>query len=66
MLVIVKNDLFKGDMPTVTYMRLDSNVPSTQRQNIVTRVNSDLTIDCLLLTTQVGGLGLKLTGLSNF
>ncbi|KAJ2390078.1 TATA-binding protein-associated factor mot1, partial [Coemansia sp. RSA 2603] len=29
---------------------------------IVTRFNSDPSIDCLLLTTHVGGLGLNLTG----
>lgn len=53
MLVIVENDLLKGDMPTVTYLRLDGNVPSKERQNIVIRFNVHPTIGCLLLKAQV-------------
>jgi Superfamily II DNA/RNA helicases, SNF2 family len=49
-------------MPGVTYLRLDGSVVSTARHAIVTKFNSDPTIDVLLLTTQVGGLGLNLTG----
>jgi len=37
-------------------------VPPADRQGIVRRFNSDPTIDILLLTTRVGGLGLNLTG----
>ncbi len=62
MLDIVEEDLFKKNMPTVTYMRLDGGVASGDRQSIVTRFNADPTIDVLLLTTHVGGLGLNLTG----
>eukprot|EP00172_Hildenbrandia_rubra_P003047 Plantae.Rhodophyta-Hildenbrandia_rubra.ctg4444.p1 GENE.Plantae.Rhodophyta-Hildenbrandia_rubra.ctg4444~~Plantae.Rhodophyta-Hildenbrandia_rubra.ctg4444.p1 ORF type:complete len:641 (-),score=85.42 Plantae.Rhodophyta-Hildenbrandia_rubra.ctg4444:1793-3553(-) len=62
MLDIVESDLFKSVMPSVTYLRLDGSVDTSKRQGIVTRFNSDPTIDCLLLTTQVGGLGLNLTG----
>uniref|UniRef100_A0A8D8QXG5 TATA-binding protein-associated factor 172 n=1 Tax=Cacopsylla melanoneura TaxID=428564 RepID=A0A8D8QXG5_9HEMI len=62
MLDIVENDLFKTDMPSVTYLRLDGSVPTMSRHSIVTKFNSDPTIDVLLLTTQVGGLGLNLTG----
>ncbi|XP_008479452.2 TATA-binding protein-associated factor 172, partial [Diaphorina citri] len=62
MLDIVENDLFKCEMPGVTYLRLDGSVVSTARHAIVTKFNSDPTIDVLLLTTQVGGLGLNLTG----
>ena len=49
-------------MPTVTYLRLDGSVPAGQRHSVVTRFNNDPSIDILLLTTQVGGLGLNLTG----
>ncbi|KAL1452448.1 hypothetical protein WDU94_006679 [Cyamophila willieti] len=49
-------------MPSVTYLRLDGSVPTTARHSIVAKFNSDPTIDVLLLTTQVGGLGLNLTG----
>lgn len=62
MLDIVETDLFKAYMPSVTYMRLDGGVQASKRQSIVTRFNSDPTIDVLLLTTHVGGLGLNLTG----
>ena len=59
---IVERDLFQRCMPSVTYMRLDGNVPPSQRAVIVDKFNSDPTVDVLLLTTQVGGLGLTLTG----
>jgi len=46
----------------VTFSRLDGGVPAEKRQEIVNKFNSDPSIDCLLLTTTVGGLGLNLTG----
>ncbi|OCH89091.1 SNF2 chromatin remodeling protein [Obba rivulosa] len=62
MLDIIETDLFKQHMPSVTYMRLDGGTDSNKRHNIVQTFNSDPSIDCLLLTTHVGGLGLTLTG----
>lgn len=62
MLDIIENDLLKKNLPCVTYLRLDGSVPPGQRQSVVTRFNNDPSIDVLLLTTQVGGLGLNLTG----
>ncbi|KIJ17139.1 hypothetical protein PAXINDRAFT_130724 [Paxillus involutus ATCC 200175] len=62
MLDIIENDLFKQYMPSVTYMRLDGGTDPTKRHAIVQTFNSDPSIDCLLLTTHVGGLGLTLTG----
>mgnify|MGYP003365488651 FL=1 len=62
MLDMVENDLFKKVMPSVTYMRLDGTVDPRDRQNVVKKFNDDPSIDCLLLTTKVGGLGLNLTG----
>ncbi|XP_026282175.1 TATA-binding protein-associated factor 172 [Frankliniella occidentalis] len=62
MLDIVENDLLKKTMPGVSYLRLDGTVPATQRHAVVQRFNKDPSIDVLLLTTQVGGLGLNLTG----
>ncbi|KAL0841533.1 hypothetical protein ABMA28_015203 [Loxostege sticticalis] len=62
MLDIVEQDLLKRHLPTVTYLRLDGSVPPHQRHAIVTRFNNDVSIDLLLLTTAVGGLGLNLTG----
>lgn len=62
MLDIIETDLFKQLMPSVTYMRLDGGTDSNKRHAIVQTFNSDPSIDCLLLTTHVGGLGLTLTG----
>ncbi|KAF8654075.1 hypothetical protein AX16_003608 [Volvariella volvacea WC 439] len=62
MLDIIENDLFKSHMPSVTYMRLDGSTDANKRHAIVQTFNSDPSIDCLLLTTHVGGLGLTLTG----
>ncbi|KAJ1672040.1 TATA-binding protein-associated factor mot1 [Coemansia sp. RSA 25] len=58
----IEQDLFQRHMPAVTYMRVDGTVEARRRQEIVTKFNSDPSIDCLLLTTHVGGLGLNLTG----
>ncbi|KZT11597.1 SNF2 chromatin remodeling protein [Laetiporus sulphureus 93-53] len=62
MLDIIEKDLFKQHMPSVTYMRLDGGTEANKRHAIVQTFNSDPSIDCLLLTTHVGGLGLTLTG----
>ncbi|GAB1607432.1 TATA-binding protein-associated factor 172-like [Argonauta hians] len=62
MLNIVENDLLKVHMPNVTYLRLDGSIPAGSRHSIVNRFNNDPSIDILLLTTHVGGLGLNLTG----
>ncbi|KAL5529004.1 hypothetical protein ACEPAG_4978 [Sanghuangporus baumii] len=62
MIDIIETDLFKRHMPSVTYMRLDGGTDANKRHAIVQTFNSDPSIDCLLLTTHVGGLGLTLTG----
>lgn len=62
MLDIVEHDLLRVHLPSVTYLRLDGSVPAAQRHSVVARFNADPSIDVLLLTTQVGGLGLNLTG----
>ena len=62
MLDIIETDLFKALMPTVTYMRLDGTTDPKKRHAIVETFNADPSIDCLLLTTHIGGLGLTLTG----
>ncbi|KAF8793895.1 TATA-binding protein-associated factor 172 like protein [Argiope bruennichi] len=49
-------------MPSVSYLRLDGSIPPGQRHSVVHKFNNDPSIDALLLTTQVGGLGLNLTG----
>ncbi|XP_078455706.1 TATA-binding protein-associated factor 172 [Lampetra fluviatilis] len=62
MLDMVEYDLLRPQLPAVTYLRLDGSVPAGQRHSIVARFNNDPSIDVLLLTTHVGGLGLNLTG----
>ncbi|KAH7107356.1 SNF2 superfamily chromatin remodeling protein [Auriculariales sp. MPI-PUGE-AT-0066] len=62
MIEIIEQNLFKKHMPSVTYMRLDGGTDPTKRHAIVETFNADPSIDCLLLTTHVGGLGLTLTG----
>lgn len=62
MVNIIENDLLKKHLPSATYLKLDGSVPTNQRQSIVSRFNNDPSIDLLLLTTQIGGLGLNLTG----
>ncbi|KAM7273877.1 hypothetical protein ACFE04_028541 [Oxalis oulophora] len=61
LLDVIERDLFQTHMRTVTYLRLDGSVESEKRFEIVKAFNSDPTIDVLLLTTHVGGLGLNLT-----
>lgn len=62
MLDIVENELLRKYLPLVTYMRLDGSTDPRDRQAIVRKFNDDPSIDLLLLTTKVGGLGLNLTG----
>ncbi|XP_019412830.1 PREDICTED: TATA-binding protein-associated factor BTAF1 isoform X2 [Lupinus angustifolius] len=58
---IIERDLFQTNMKNITYLRLDGSVEPEKRFDIVKAFNSDPTIDALLLTTHVGGLGLNLT-----
>jgi len=46
----------------VSTRRLDGTVPENLRAKIANDFNQDASIDALLLTTKVGGLGLTLTG----
>lgn len=61
MLDLVESDLLSRCMPSVSYLRLDGRVPASQRFELVTRFNNDPSLDVMLLTTSVGGLGLNLT-----
>ena len=49
------------DPDGVSYVRLDGDVAPARRQGVVQRFNGDPTVDVMLLTTAVGGLGLNLT-----
>lgn len=61
MIDIIETELLRK-MHNVTFLRLDGTIPATDRFNVVKKFNSDPSIDILLLTTQIGGLGLNLTG----
>ena len=45
----------------MSYLRLDGSVEATRRFQVVRAFNADPTVEVLLLTTAVGGLGLNLT-----
>lgn len=47
----------------IKYLRLDGTVPPNERQAVVDRFNNDPSIDLLLVTTHIGGVGLTLTGM---
>lgn len=49
-------------LPEVTYRRLDGQFSLAKRADIVQHFNDDPSINVLLLTTSLGGLGLTLTG----
>lgn len=61
MLDRVEQDLLAAHLPSVSHVRLDGRVPAARRGALVERFNSDPSIDLMLLTTSVGGLGLNLT-----
>eukprot|EP00835_Amoeboradix_gromovi_P000193 NODE_7_length_48057_cov_0.322240.p1 type:complete len:1447 gc:universal NODE_7_length_48057_cov_0.322240:40324-44664(+) len=62
MIEIIEHDLFATKMPYVNFRRLDGDVALNKRHDVVVEFNSDPSIDVLLLTTKIGGLGLNLTG----
>ncbi|ORY40453.1 hypothetical protein BCR33DRAFT_754270 [Rhizoclosmatium globosum] len=62
MLDFIENGLFKNQMKSVTYLRMDGSTDSSKRHDMVQKFNADPSIDVFLLTTAVGGLGLNLTG----
>merc|ERR1719282_659986 len=59
---MVEGTVLKKMLPGVTFSCLDGSIEASKRQDIVNRFNSDPSIDLLLLSTSVGGLGLNLTG----
>lgn len=62
MVDLVEKSLLQAHMPSVSYLRMDGSTPGHARQSMVSKFNDDPSIDVLLLTTHVGGLGLNLTG----
>lgn len=58
---LIEEIVFKAHLPQISYLRLDGGVEASSRYPIVSKFNTDMTIDVLLLTTHIGGLGLNLT-----
>ncbi|KAJ1627974.1 SNF2 family N-terminal domain-containing protein [Pavlovales sp. CCMP2436] len=58
----IETELLWPLLPQVRYARLDGRTPAAQRAALALTFNEDVSIDVLLLTTGVGGLGLCLTG----
>ncbi|TMW56961.1 hypothetical protein Poli38472_002886 [Pythium oligandrum] len=54
--------MFAQALPYLSYRRLDGTTPAKTRASTIQAFNDDPSIDVLLLTTAVGGLGLTLTG----
>ncbi|KAL1232679.1 TATA-binding protein-associated factor [Trichinella spiralis] len=46
----------------ISFLKMDGSVEPERRQELAQQFNSDPSIDLLILTTQIGGLGLNLTG----
>ena len=61
---VVETFLFQPHMPSLRYLRLDGSTPPEKRLEVVDNFNNDDSINVLLLTTRVGGLGLNLTSAS--
>jgi hypothetical protein len=59
---VVEELLLKRHMPSVRYLRLDGRVPAEKRSDVVDAFNNDDSVEIMLLTTRIGGLGLNLTG----
>lgn len=50
------------NLHSVTYMRLDGSTKPQQRQDLMTRFNSDPRYTAFILSTRSGGVGINLTG----
>ncbi|UMM18227.1 hypothetical protein L5515_014390 [Caenorhabditis briggsae] len=60
---LVSEALRSGEFGSVvSHLVLDGNVPVGDRMKMVNRFNEDKTIEVLILTIHVGGVGLNLTG----
>jgi len=61
---MVEEVILRGSLKScnIRYLRMDGKTPEAQRPLMANRFNNDSSIDLMLLTTHVGGLGLTLTG----
>ena len=62
MLDLVEQDVLGKHLPAVSFLRMDGSTPTHKRFQMQLDFNADPSIEVMLLTTHVGGLGLTLTG----
>jgi TATA-binding protein-associated factor len=62
MLDLVEQDVLGKHFPAVSFLRMDGSTPVHKRFQMQLDFNADPSIEVMLLTTHVGGLGLTLTG----
>lgn len=62
MLDLVEQDVLGRHFPAVSFLRMDGSTPVHKRFQMQLDFNADPSIEVMLLTTHVGGLGLTLTG----
>lgn len=53
--------LLKTHLSHIRYLRLDGSIPASERTQVAEQFNGDPSIQLMILTTRVGGLGLNLT-----
>ena len=61
MLDLIESLLLVPHLSSACYLRIDGRVPPAERWERVKRFERDPSVDLLLMTTAVGGLGLNLT-----
>ena len=57
---VIEKYLFQPHMPSLRYLRLDGKTVKSAQHRIIEEFQTDDTVQILLLTTKIGGLGLNL------
>ena len=60
-MIYLISTFLKKKFPSILVIQLTSDVKPKERSNIVLKFNNDPTINIMILTTSIGGLGLNLT-----
>ena len=60
MLDIIETEVFKGSFPLTSYLRFDGTTPINKRFEMCEKFNNNHQYRVLLMTTDIGGLGLNL------
>eukprot|EP00466_Bigelowiella_natans_P014614 jgi/Bigna1/67374/fgenesh1_pg.3_\ len=59
---LIQDKVLKRYFPEASFVRIDGSVDPRERVKVAERFNQDPSVDLVLLTTSVGGLGLNLQG----